>query len=305
MAFNLRRALLRSIFLTSFTATALGNSLAYARPDDLQGLQERMTRLEATYQKNNQDVANAMNMLTELKLEVQSLKGQLESAQYLRNQSDRVYQDLDTRVSSVEDRIQQVHTLVKDLKPAAFETGTALPQGQEYSEFQSALNLVNAQDYRAAASSLMGFMKKYPQSPSLGSAQYWLADCFYAMGDDAKAITEFQTLYEKYPSHPRVKEGIYKQGLSFMRLKKNDEAKLFFQKVISMDPNSAEALQAKGKLARLAELEKNNGVNASDTKSKEENANSKEPVYRPIMKPSPMPGGKKPLAQPTVKRSSN
>ncbi len=301
MSLNLRRAIVSTSLISTFF---FSSGMIHARTDDLQTLQERVTRIENTYQKNNQDVANAMNMLSEMKLELQSLKGQLESAQYLRNQSDRVYQDLDTRVSSLEDKIQQMHTLVKDLRPNAFETGSAAaPQTQEYEEFQSALNLINAQDYRAAASSLLGFMKKYPQSSNLGSAQYWLADSYYAMGDDAKSITEFQTLYEKYPSHPRVKEGIYKQGLSFLRLKKNDEAKLFFQKVISMDPNSAEALQAKGKLARMEESQ-NGPENKSDANNNKDNSTAKEPYYRPIMKPSPMPGAKKPLTQQNIKRTS-
>jgi len=242
-----------------------------------------------------------------MKTEFQSIKGQLDSSQYLNKESQSVYQDLDMRVSSLEDKIGQIQTMLKELKvatSASSTTGpTASPKGAavnpiakmsaEYDEFQGLLNMVNAQDYRNAASGFMGFIKKYPKSEYLGSAQFWLGESYYSMGDYAKSIAEYQSLVEKYPQHPRAKEAVYKQGLAFMRMKKYPEAKLFFQKVESSYPNSTEAFEAQARLHRIEELEGTNMALGNSTES----APSKpppgpgEPVYnRPISKPNPYPG---------------
>lgn len=262
-------------------------------------LNQKVDHLVATNQKNYQDVARAMNALTEVQQEFRLIKGQLDSSQYIMKESDRVYQDLDQRVSSLEDKIGQLHNLLKDINlklsgaPEAPKAPGAAVNPAELQEFQSLLNVANARDYRNAASGFMGFLRKYPKSEYAGSAQYWVAESFYSLGDYAKAISEFQALSEKYPQHPRVKEGVYKQGMSFMKLNKNAEAKLFFQKVIATYPNSAEAFQAKGRLARLEELEHKSPALAlgggSEPKAPPTPPATGEPVYKPIMKPHPMP----------------
>ncbi len=85
-----------------------------------------------------------------------------------------------------------------------------------------------------------------------------------------------------------------------MKLNKTEEAKLFFQKVIATYPESAEAFQAKGRLARMEELQKTSPTlalsqNPKDNPPLPSPAPTGTPVYKPIMKPIPMPG------QPTPK----
>ncbi len=270
---------------------------AQVRAGSTQALRERVDELYTTSQKNNQDVATAINLLNQMKAEFVSIKGQLEAAGYLRKENEKVYQDLDMRVSALEDKIGQIHNMMKELKTTT-PAPPAAKTAAEYDEFQSLLNLVNAQDFRSAASGFMGFIQKYPQSAYAGSAQFWVADSFYSMGDYVKAIAEFQILTEKYPQHPRVREGIYKQGVAFSRLKKYPEAKLFFQKVMASYPNSAEAAQAKARLHRLESLE--GGTLALNLESGPVPTASPRPgtggtVYnRPVMKPAPMPRSEPP-----------
>ena len=287
---------LGSLALLAFLS--IGISASEGRAENVADLRTKVDNLIATNQKNYQDVAQAMNSMTEIQQEFRQIKGQIDSSQYIMKESDRVYQDLDQRVSALEDKIGQMHNLLKDISqkmgaPPTAVAPSAAVNPAEVQEFQSLLNIANARDYRNAASGFMGFLKKYPKSENAGSAQYWVGESFYSMGDYAKAISEFQIFSEKYPQHPRVKEGVYKQGMSFMKLNKNAEAKLFFQKVIATYPNSAEAFQAKGRLARLEDLEKINPTVAlgpnSPPKSSPAPVPTGAPVYKPIMKPNPMP----------------
>lgn len=292
---------------SSLTLTGLAGLLALT-PGPV--LAQTLADLQAKVDSNNKQVAEAINSMNEIRQDFRSVKGTLENADYLRKESERVYQDLDQRVSGLEDRIGQIHNLLKDLNakltpaapgvPAPAATTSAAPS-QEMNDFQSLLNLTNARDYRAAASGFMGFLKKYPQSQLNGSAQYWVAESFYSMGDYAKAISEFQTLATKYPQHPRIGEAVYKQGLSFQKLNKPTEAKLFYQKVISAYPGSAEAYQAQGRLTRMEEMEKNQTNVAlsqpSGTPAPAPSTTGGAPsANKPIMKPNPMPRAPQPPA---------
>jgi len=290
--------LLIGIAFLLFLATGLKPVLAQGS-QDMSALQEKMTRLESTSEKNNREVAQAMNLLTQIQREFQSIRGQVEASNYLTKETDRIYQDLDLRVSALEDKIDQIHRLLKEMRVAS-PSKASLPKDMDpkaYEDYQALLDMVNARDFRGAASGFMGFAKKYPQSPYLGDAQFWVAESFYSMGDYAKAIKEFQKLVDKYPNNERVKEAIYKQGLSFMRLKKNKEAQLFFQKVMASYPNTAEAAKAQTRLHRIQEKEKKQlALNPELTpkESPEPSAGDGKTIYRPIMKPNPMPRGSVP-----------
>ena len=282
---------------TFFIASILFLSAA---PGSIQA--QTLADIQAKLDRNNQELAQAVNAMNEIRQEFRSIKGGLENVDYTRKESERVYQDLDQRVTGLEDRIGQLHNLLKDINakltpaaPGTVAAPAATTSAQEVADFQALLNLANARDYRAAASGFMGFLKKYPNSESAGSAQYWVAESFYSMGDYAKAISEFQILATKYPQHARVKEAIYKQGLSFQRLNKPAQAKLFYQKAISAYPGSAEAYLAQGRLTRLEEMEKSNpnvalnqpdGTKPAATPGAPPSGPS---ANRPIMKPAPMP----------------
>jgi len=304
-------------------AGSLGATQVWAQPRaSSPNLQQQVEQLNLTTQRNFEELAKAMNTFTELKSEIQGVKGQLDSAKYLSKENDKVYQDLDTRVSALEDKIGQIHSMLKEMrvgapdpaavKPSAAAAATPALPNQEYEEFQGVLNLFNAQDFRGTASGMLGFLKKYPQSSLAGNAQFWVAESYYAMGDYVKSISEYQILSEKYPTHPRIREAIYKQGAAFQKLKKYPEAKLFYQKVIANYANTPEALKAQARLARMDTLDANgqpvalemNPSSAAPKASpspKPSPKPSNEPVYnKPAYKPIPHPGANPPPNAPKV-----
>jgi tol-pal system protein YbgF len=263
-------------------------------------LSERVQTLERTSEKNNQDVAQAMNLLTQIQQEFQSIRGQVDASHYLDQENDRVYRDLDLRVSSLEDKIDQIQRLFKEMVDNQ-KGGQAVKtpaSAKEYDDFQNLLLMVNSRDYRGAASGFLGFLKKYPNSPYAAQARYWTGESFYSMGDYARSIQEFQQLAQDFPQDPRVKEAIFKQGLAFSRLQKNTEAKLFFQKVMATYPNTAEAAKAQSRLHWIEETEKNqvalgqastSGQGTTPPAKTETTPSAQGSANRPITKISPYP----------------
>lgn len=223
-------------------------------------LSQQLDQISSHQQQQNEKVARALNQLNEMKLEFQAIKGQLHSSQHLENESKHVYQDLDMRVTAIEDKLDQLSQMIQDSLRGSSATGSdvgAEVLTDEQKEFQKLLAVFNAKDYRNAASGWMGFLKKYPEGPYASKSQYWLAESFYYLEDFAKSIQEFQVFVEKYPQDKRVKEAFYKQGMGFFRLKRPEQAKLFFQKVVSDYPNSAEAYKATSRIKQLEGSQEN------------------------------------------------
>lgn len=279
-----------------------------ARAQSNGSLGARVANLERIQEKNNQDLARAINLLAQIQREFQSIRGQVEAANYLTQESDRVYRDLDMRVSGLEDNLDQVRRLFKEIvtnqKAGA---PTKIPaSNQEYEEYQGLLLLMNSRDYRAAASGFLGFLKKHPASPYAPNALFWAGESFYAMGDYARAIKEYQNLVDKYPQDERVKAAIYKQGMGFSRLNKNDQAKLFFQKVLAEYPNTAEAAKAQARLHYLSETEKNQVAlgEGSQAPQPKEATPGEGSADRPITKISPYPKPK-PAPEPSPEQAPN
>lgn len=264
-------------------------------------LGQKVQNLEANVAKNNREVARAVNLLTQVQQDFQSIKGQIEASKFLTQESDRVYKDLDLRVSTLEDKIDQIHQLMKELVQAQ-KSGAPSSQVNtgETNDFQTLLTMVNARDYTSAASGFQGFLRKYPKSELRPKAQFWLGECYYFLGDYARSIKEFQKLVEAYPQDSRVAQAIYRQGLAFSHLKKYAEAKLFYQKVMASYPNSAEAAKAQTRLHQLEEMEKNQ-LALGDSSNKTETSPQERPEVsadRPVYKLSPYgkPAGDAPPA---------
>lgn len=266
--------------------------MSFARSSPAQNSSSN-AQMTSVLENNNRKLAQAMERLNAIQQEFQSIKGQIDASKFLTKESDRVYQDLDSRVSTLEDKMDQIYNLLKEIsaKQASGSSNvTNALQAAEYQSFQSMLALVNARDYQAAASGFLGFLKKYPNSEYAPKAMFWVGECYYFLGDYARAIKSFQEFTDKYPQDNRVKEAIYRQGLAFSRLKKYQEAKLFFQKVMANYPNTAEAAKAQTRLHRIEEMEKSQM--AMETPSEPSSAN------QPISKPSPYPRPEQPQKRP-------
>ncbi len=297
---------MKKIYLLAWgmALTAWPLSGAWAQRAATGDLEQRLSQVESYTQRNNQEMAKAVNLMEQTQRDFQSIKGQVEAANYLDKENNRVYEDLDRRVASLEDKVEQIHRLLSELKQgstggtAAGASGTPLTEG-EMQEYQALLTIFNSRDYRAAASGFLGFVKKYPQGSEAGNAQFWAGESFYSMGDYVRAIKEYQRLVEAYPQNKRIPEAVYRQGLAFLRLQKNTEATLFFQKVLADYPNTPEAAQAQTQLHRLQEKSKSpvalnsGGAEAPEAVPSGESLPPPEdgaPRSRPLMKTLPMPG---------------
>lgn len=235
-----------------FAVCSFAASSAAKTPDDkIADLERQISALQKTYLTNNQETASAVSQIGAFQGEFNSIKGEVEETSHqLRTQHEetmRLISDIQARLQAIEDRMgmfsSQITSAIGKVSPAA---------GAEAELYQKGLDLTNESKYLEAASTFEAFIQKYPKSQFVGSARFWVADCFYSSRDYKRAIREYQNFVEKNPRDQKVPEALLKQGNSFYELGLYDEAKAFYDKVATAYPSSKEAAQAKSKLSKIS-----------------------------------------------------
>lgn len=95
------------------------------------------------------------------------------------------------------------------------------------------------------------FLKSYPKSANADNAQFWIGETYYNEKWYEKAILEYQTVIEKYPTGNKVAAAMLKQGMAFLQLGDKPNARLILKELEKKFPKSNEAAVAAKKLKEL------------------------------------------------------
>lgn len=106
-------------------------------------------------------------------------------------------------------------------------------------------------DYEVALNGFENYLKLYPSSSLSDNAQYWIGECYYALGKLPEAVNAFKMVVEKYPEGNKIPSALYKLGIIYQKQGDIKKAKEMFQKIIESYPNSSEAKLAKDKLSSI------------------------------------------------------
>lgn len=234
------------VIITLFSLHASADPIS----DKLTALEKTVTSMQTDSIARNTSVASALSTIEQLKQDNLTIQGNLEAdAHIIKQQQDeiaRLRRDMEDRIASLEDKLeiydQQISKAVAKVLPAA---------ANEAESYQKALALVHQSDFMSAIASFRAYLKVNPKSELSDNAQYWIAECYYALKDYQKAIKEFQVIVDKYPRSDKTAGAILKQGYSFAELDMPEEAKTFLSLVIKSYPNTGEAIKAKEKIDRL------------------------------------------------------
>lgn len=198
-------------------------------------------------------LAHAVAEINNLKSSIESLRAAIESNSHLirsQNQNaDLKLRDMDARIASLEERLKiqgrQVTSAVSTVAPEV---------AAEAELYQLGLNQINNSEFLKAIATLKKFKQKYPKSPYVDDAQYWIAECYFAMRDFEMAIKEFQNVIDNYRKSEKVPAALLKQGYAFMELEMENDAKLFHKTLMKKYPSTKEAKEAKDYWKRQDEL---------------------------------------------------
>ena len=192
-------------------------------------------RLDAKADKTS--TLSLINQHDQTMQEIARLRGQIEVlgnelANTQKRQKD-FYTDLDARLRKLEPRQVTI-----DGQEAAVGVS-------EQTSYDTAFGVFKSGDYKAAATALDAFVKRYPESAYAANAQYWLGNAYYAQRDCKSAISAQQVVLKTYPDSPKAPDAMLNIASCYTELKDKANATKTLNALIARYPDSSAAQTAK------------------------------------------------------------
>ena len=217
------------------TSQSALDSLLTSQAEMMRRVSALEKKLDATREGLATTRANSDAKLMEISSRLDVLGGQME-------ESGIRFTRLAQKVDTVKLKLSSDSTRSRG---GADTTGTPDPEAM----YQAAYSDVAAGRYDLARQSFRTYLKYFSDTEVADNAQYWIGECYYATGDFAGAIPEFQKVVKEYPKADKVPSALLKIGLSYSRLKNTEEANKYYRTLVQKYPKSSEAAAARERLA--------------------------------------------------------
>jgi len=188
-----------------------------------------MAQQVTTLQRTNADTANR---IAELEQEIREMNGKVE---VLENKLSRQNPESEKQMKTMNEQVGEANKKLAVYQEELVKQETIIKQlTQEVEALKSEANSAKAAEKEAE--------KKTPLQ---------LADEHFKQNDWKKAIIQYQKYRDENPKGKKVAESTYRIAYAFSELGMKDEAKTFYEEVITKFPASPEAKKAKAKIKTI------------------------------------------------------
>jgi len=238
-------------------------------------VEDRLALLE--HQAKSGAVADLATQIQLLQGDIAKLRGQIEVVTYELEQSQKrqrdLYVDLDTRLRKIESA-GAAASAPPDANAAAVVAppgGPAAPPATapgpapsvaaatppprtandgvaEQRAYDAALDLFKRGDYQGAINGFGSFVKAYPRSPLVASAQYWIGNAQYAKRDYRASIATQRQLLKEYPDNSKVPDAMLNIASAQADMGDNAAARRTLEELIAKYPKSDAGTRARQRL---------------------------------------------------------
>lgn len=227
-----------------------------------QAILELRQRLDQTIIAQNRLVDENAQMrrnMLELQQQLDTLRGELAA---LRDQNEQLARSTEELRRTQEDTRQTLDERmpaagVREGQPASGEGSAAgagevpLTSADEKKDYDAALEIFRAGDFKAAQKSFANFVKSYPRSGLAPSALFWLGNAQYATRNYKEAISNFRSLLTAVPKHERAPEAMLAVANCQIELKDQRAARATLEQLLKTYPGSEAAQAGKERLDSL------------------------------------------------------
>jgi tol-pal system protein YbgF len=201
---------------------------------------DALARKLETAQRSQLELVNQNDLLRQ---ELAKLRGQIDSltneVANLQKRNKDLYSDLDGRLKNLEP------------KPVSVDGKSVAVGRDEQAAYDAALVLFRGGQFKDAISSLQGFLMRYPSSPYVPSAHYWIGNAYYAQKDYKNAIAAQQVVVQRFADTPRAPEALLNIAASQQEMNQRTQARATLDRIVKDYPDSESAKVAKERLAAL------------------------------------------------------
>lgn len=192
-------------------------------------------------QDSSRQFGDLYYQLQVLQQEVMLLRGQVEDQS---RQLDQVKQQNLNRVVNLDRRVSEITAgldggelpaKVASVSPAAVNQAVDIPaQGGEYQAYRACYDLVKRKKFDEAITVFKQFQLDYPEGHYAANAYYWLGELYLTPPprDIELARQSFAFLIERYPSHNKVPDALYKLGKVYYLKSDMPKSREYFERVI-------------------------------------------------------------------------
>lgn len=189
-----------------------------------------------TIQNGQVQMANQIDALRE---QNRALTGQIEELRNGLSRQQRTAKDINERLVTVLPQQVTVDGL------------TFQATAEERRAFDDAVALFSKGQYDDCAKAFTQFLATYPQTGYKPSAQYWLGNAFFAVGNLNKALQIQTQLINQYPDFQRVPEAMLSKASTLASLGRRKDAAWTLRQLRQKFPNSDAAKVAEERLKVL------------------------------------------------------
>lgn len=163
--------------------------------------------------------------------EVKKLEAEIDSKEL---QLKQLTEELDGERQKVYDLQAQLDA--ERNKPKTFQA-VAPPKSGYKADYEQALSEYNSKSYRTAIIKFEKLLSSDPNNSLADNCQYWIGECYYAIGDYTKAVAAFEKVFS-FNNSNKSDDAQLKLGLCYWRLNEVNRAREEFERLISHYPQS-------------------------------------------------------------------
>ncbi len=185
-----------------------------------------------------------------------------------RGEFERRIRVLEDQIAELLDLVGQNHQLLRDLyasrsaaRPGGPVGGTpvappaeAMPTGaadEATSFYALAQEQYRLGNYATARGAFENFLTDYPRHELAPDAQYYLAETYWAEGDQGRALAEYQRIMERFPDSKRAPSSLLRRAIIEKGRGNLAVARTLLRQIEAGYPNSPEAPQAREELQKI------------------------------------------------------
>ena len=103
-----------------------------------------------------------------------------------------------------------------------------LPESDEESQYEYAINLLKQGDYEAAEKAFTEFISIGNDKDYLSNSHFWLAETYYVRENYKDAAKNYLNLYQTYPNANKAPDALLKLGISLVNMQQNEQGCITF-----------------------------------------------------------------------------
>ena len=190
--------------------------------------------------------------LSELEKEIAELRSQLEENSVLMERSLELQQQ---RYLDLDSRILELSSIERNIASNSTEEDLVMDNGQEEEKllYKNALELFEASRYAEALEVFSEVIITYPDGIYTPDAYFWSGELFLAQELYEDAKLSYAEVFEQFPNHMRSADSLYKLG-EIQRIDSEFiEAINYFERVVSLFPDSGAAQLSKKSIKIIKE----------------------------------------------------